>query len=38
MGDKGFFVYKANKDIKKGEEMYINYGSHWFQNRQKNDK
>ena len=38
MGDKGFFIYKANKDIKKGDEMYINYGSHWFQNRQKNDK
>ena len=38
MGEKGFFIYKANKDIKKGDEMYINYGSHWFQNRQKNDK
>jgi uncharacterized protein len=38
MDGKGFFMYKANKDIKKGEEMYINYGSNWFQNRQKNDK
>ena len=34
---KGFFMYKANKDINKGEELYINYGSSWFSNRQKNN-
>ena len=37
MPGKRFFVYKANRDIKKGEEMYINYGANWFINRQKND-
>ena len=37
MGNKGFFIYKANKDIKKGDEMYINYGPNWFAQRQKNN-
>ena len=31
--DKNFFIYKANQDISKGSEMYINYGKNWFDNK-----
>jgi len=27
--------YKAKKDIKQGEELFVNYGKSWFEKRQK---
>ena len=32
---KGNMVYKAVRDIKKGEELYVNYGSNYWNSRNK---
>ena len=32
---KGNMIYKAGRDIKKGEELYVNYGQKYWSSRGK---
>lgn len=36
--NKKFMVYKANRDIKKGEELFVSYGQNWWMSRDINLK